>query len=136
MAKSSPPALEPLALGVDIGGTGTKFGIVDRNGNVLFSSEISTKKHKQVETFIDELYEKHGILKLLDYGAGKGRLLANLTEDAESVDQIKTKINYVAYDNFSVERETCESFIAKVYGLATDRFGYSRVERFIRRKRQ
>ena len=50
-------ANEPLAIGVDIGGTGTKFGIVDRNGNVLFSSEMSTKKHKTVESFIDELYD-------------------------------------------------------------------------------
>jgi len=33
-------ALEALAIGIDIGGTGTKFGIVDRVGNVLFSSEI------------------------------------------------------------------------------------------------
>lgn len=41
---TSAPSLDPLAIGIDIGGTGTKFGIVDRNGNVLFSSEISTKK--------------------------------------------------------------------------------------------
>jgi len=72
MAKSSPPALEPLALGVDIGGTGTKFGIVDRNGNVLFSSEISTKKHKQVETFIDELYDS--LSSLIKKAGGTGRM--------------------------------------------------------------
>lgn len=48
---------EPLAIGIDIGGTGTKFGIVDRNGNVLFSGEMSTKKHKEIEPFIEELYE-------------------------------------------------------------------------------
>ena len=53
-AAAAPPSLEPLAVGIDIGGTGTKFGIVDRNGNVLFSSEISTKKHKQIESFIDD----------------------------------------------------------------------------------
>ena len=39
MAKSAKPALDPLVIGIDIGGTGTKFGIVDRVGNVLFSSE-------------------------------------------------------------------------------------------------
>lgn len=54
--------MEPLAVGIDIGGTGTKFGIVDRIGNVLFSGEISTKKHKQVETFIDELHENLSVL--------------------------------------------------------------------------
>lgn len=49
--------LQPLAIGIDIGGTGTKFGIVDRSGNILFSSEIPTRGHNQVEDFIDELYK-------------------------------------------------------------------------------
>ena len=38
---------EKLAIGIDIGGTGTKYGIVDRDGNVLFSGEMSTRKHKE-----------------------------------------------------------------------------------------
>ena len=50
------PSLEQLAIGIDIGGTGTKFGIVDRLGNLLFSSEMSTRKHKEVESFIDDLH--------------------------------------------------------------------------------
>jgi glucokinase len=75
MAKSKSSAsvvsLEPLAIGIDIGGTGTKFGIVDKNGNVLFSSEMSTRKHKQVETFIDEL---HNLLsELIEKAGGPGR---------------------------------------------------------------
>ena len=61
---NSKAALEPLAIGIDIGGTGTKFGIVDRVGNVLFSGGMSTKKHAQVETFIDDLY-KH-VKELID----------------------------------------------------------------------
>ncbi len=51
-----------LAIGVDIGGTSTKFGIVDREGNVLFSGEISTKKHPEINTFIDELYSTSSLL--------------------------------------------------------------------------
>ncbi len=57
-ATSTPLSLEPLAIGIDIGGTGTKFGIVDRSGNVLFTGDLSTKKHKKIETFIDELHDK------------------------------------------------------------------------------
>lgn len=64
--------MDPLAIGIDIGGTGTKFGIVDRNGNVLFSSEISTKKHKEVETFIDELHS--ALMVLIDKAGGLGRM--------------------------------------------------------------
>lgn len=64
--------MDPLAVGIDIGGTGTKFGIVDRNGNVLFSSEISTKRHAHVETFIDDLYEN--LIVLINKAGGIGRI--------------------------------------------------------------
>jgi glucokinase len=70
MAKSA--VRPPLAVGIDIGGTGTKFGIVDRDGNVLFTDEMSTKKHKEVETFIDEL---HTVLSaMIDKAGGIGRI--------------------------------------------------------------
>jgi glucokinase len=65
-------SMEALAIGIDIGGTGTKFGIVDRVGNVLFSSEISTRKHSDVNTFIDELYTE--LSKLIDNVGGIGRI--------------------------------------------------------------
>jgi glucokinase len=65
-------ALEALAIGIDIGGTGTKFGIVDRVGNVLFSSEIATRKHTDVNDFIDELHTE--LTKLIDNVGGIGRI--------------------------------------------------------------
>lgn len=65
-------SMEALAIGIDIGGTGTKFGIVDRVGNVLFSSEIATRKHKDVNDFIDELYSE--LSKLIDNVGGIGRI--------------------------------------------------------------
>lgn len=65
-------ALEQLVIGVDIGGTGTKFGIVDRVGNVLFSSEMSTKKHATVNSFIDELYD--ALSELIERAGGTGRI--------------------------------------------------------------
>jgi len=69
---TSKGAIDPLAIGIDIGGTGTKFGIVDRVGNVLFSGGISTKKHAKVETFIDELYDNLKVL--IDKAGGVGRI--------------------------------------------------------------
>jgi glucokinase len=65
-------SLQPLAIGIDIGGTGTKFGIVDRNGNILFSSEISTRNHKEVEGFIDELHSN--LYPLIEKAGGPGRI--------------------------------------------------------------
>ncbi|MBL7740384.1 MAG: ROK family protein [Chitinophagaceae bacterium] len=74
MAKSSRKSIvgQPLAIGIDIGGTGTKFGIVDRDGNVLFSGEMSTKKHAEVSTFIDELYIV--LSELIEKAGGIGRM--------------------------------------------------------------
>src|SRR5574339_470062 len=73
MAKTkTTPIIDPLAIGIDIGGTGTKFGIVDRNGNVLFSSDISTRKHAEVETFIDDLHAN--LDQLIQKAGGIGRI--------------------------------------------------------------
>lgn len=70
MAKST--VRQPLVAGVDIGGTGTKFGVVDRDGNVLYSDEISTKKHGDVESFIDDLYKALSVI--IEKAGGVGRM--------------------------------------------------------------
>src|SRR6188508_3080512 len=67
----TPPSVTQLAIGIDIGGTGTKFGIVDRDGNVLFSGEMSTKKHPTIETFIGELHAE--LSELITKAGGIGR---------------------------------------------------------------
>jgi len=64
---------EKLAIGIDIGGTGTKYGIVDRDGNVLFSGEMSTKKHKEIDQFIDELHTH--LTVLINQAGGLDRML-------------------------------------------------------------
>ncbi len=69
---ASSTSLQQLVIGIDIGGTGTKFGIVDRDGNVLFSSEISTKVHATVESFIDELHD--ALFVLIQKAGGSGRI--------------------------------------------------------------
>src|SRR5687768_2805629 len=71
-AQMTPASVTQLAIGIDIGGTGTKFGIVDRDGNVLFSGEMSTKKHKTVDTFIVELHEV--ISEVIEKAGGTGRM--------------------------------------------------------------
>jgi glucokinase len=73
MAKSaSSLSFESLAIGIDIGGTGTKFGIVDRNGNVLFSGSLSTRGHGPVENYIDELFNQ--LSALIEKAGGPGRM--------------------------------------------------------------
>src|SRR5688500_11690543 len=71
MAKQT-SSLSPLGIGIDLGGTGTKFGIVDRNGNILFSGEISTRGPKDVQSFIDELHK--ALYPLIEKAGGAGRI--------------------------------------------------------------
>ena len=47
--------MKQLAIGIDIGGTNTVFGIVDKDGNCMSDGTIRTDKHIEVESFIDEL---------------------------------------------------------------------------------
>jgi glucokinase len=65
-------SVEQLAVGIDIGGTGTKFGIVDRLGNLLFSSEMPTRGHAEIETFIDELHKN--LSPIIEQAGGVGRI--------------------------------------------------------------
>jgi glucokinase len=48
---------QQYAIGIDIGGTNTKFGLVDTRGDIFYRGAISTRKHKTVDKFIAELHE-------------------------------------------------------------------------------
>ena len=46
------------AIGIDVGGTNTKFGVVNRKGEILIQDRIKTNEKENVEGFIDVLAEK------------------------------------------------------------------------------
>jgi len=64
--------MDSYIAGVDIGGTGTKFGIVDNLGNVLSSDTMSTRGHADIHAYINELYDK--LMILIDKVGGVGRI--------------------------------------------------------------
>ena len=47
-----------VALGVDIGGTNTKYGLVNHRGEILAKGSLKTDDYPEVQDFIDALYEK------------------------------------------------------------------------------
>ena len=47
-----------IALGIDIGGTNTKYGFVNHRGEILEKGSIRTDEYEKVEDFIDALYDK------------------------------------------------------------------------------
>lgn len=72
-----------VALGVDIGGTNTKYGLVNHRGEILEKGSIKTDEYEKVEDFIDALHEhvtpmikKHCDEKTFD-GVGVGAPNAN-----------------------------------------------------------
>ena len=65
--------METYVIGVDIGGTTTKFGIVNAQGEIVSRGEIRTQKHedetpKTTEEFIDELHGE--LLKIINQVGG------------------------------------------------------------------
>jgi glucokinase len=56
------------AIGIDIGGTNTKFGLVNHRGDISYHGAILTHKHERVEEFIDELHE--ALMPAIDESGG------------------------------------------------------------------
>lgn len=66
-----------LAIGIDIGGTNTKWGIVNHRGQIIEQGELKTDHFATIESYIDGLYEtlsplieKHGKESIKGFGIG------------------------------------------------------------------
>lgn len=59
---------EQFVVGIDIGGTTTKFGIVNSNGEIIEQDRIPSNQHEAVEEFIDDLYNK--LMPMIDKVGG------------------------------------------------------------------
>jgi len=49
--------MKEVAVGIDIGGTFTKYGIVDKDGNCLISGSIATTQEKELDKYLQLLKE-------------------------------------------------------------------------------
>ncbi|MDF2189255.1 ROK family protein [Paraflavitalea sp. CAU 1676] len=86
---------QELAIGIDIGGTNTVFGIVDHRGDITYRGAISTRKHNNVSDYIDELYEALlpainevggiGVIKGIGIGAPNGNYYNGTIEYAPNL---------------------------------------------------
>ena len=47
--------MKELTVGIDIGGTNTKYGIVDREGNVVYQGSISTTQYAEFKDYFKGL---------------------------------------------------------------------------------
>ena len=84
-----------LAVGIDIGGTNTKYGIVNHRGDILVKGDLRTDAYAEVEDFIDALYEKlhpvmleqhaNGTIKGIGIGAPNGNYYKGTIEHAPNL---------------------------------------------------
>jgi glucokinase len=51
------PISQQYAIGIDIGGTNTKFGLVNHRGDISYHGSILTHQHENVEDFIEDLHK-------------------------------------------------------------------------------
>ena len=48
--------MSSYAIGIDVGGTNTKFGIVNAKGEIIDQGRMPTNQYEVIEDFIDDLY--------------------------------------------------------------------------------
>ncbi len=73
--------MKNVTIGIDIGGTSTKYGLTDRDGNIYFQGEISTQQFDEFTDYVkalsDKLREEIGGLKVHLLGIGVGAANGN-----------------------------------------------------------
>ncbi|MCF8340371.1 MAG: ROK family protein [Chitinophagaceae bacterium] len=62
------PISQQYAIGIDIGGTNTKFGLVNHRGDISYHGSILTHQHENVEDFIEDLFK--ALLPAIDDSGG------------------------------------------------------------------
>jgi len=87
--------MNEYAIGIDIGGTNSAYGIVDKQGNILAEGTVPTNVHEDVNLFLDDLYEdlnalieKNGVknqIKGIGVGAPNGNFFTGNIEFAPNL---------------------------------------------------
>ncbi len=64
-----------------------------------------------------------GKIRVLDYGAGKGRLISNISDlDVENQNKIIKNLDYIAYDKYDRDKALCEESIKRVFGTSDKKY--------------
>lgn len=87
--------MNEVTFGIDIGGTNTKFGIVDRSGKVLFSDRVRTTEFDKIEELMDKVVQllRSGLEELdanytlvgIGVGAANGNYYSGSIENAPNL---------------------------------------------------
>jgi glucokinase len=85
----------PVVIGIDIGGTNTKFGIVDKEGNCIEESSMPTRAEQEINQYLPRLYESIDALcqkvtfpidiKGIGIGVPNGNYYTGTVDDAANI---------------------------------------------------
>lgn len=104
-------------------------GLPDTLANIRFACECliapkpltndGDRQTAQIQKYIKEQREKKGKVCVLDYGAGKGRLINSMS----ATENAKDWLNYIAYDKYSSDDDVkiCKNAIESVYDTSEER---------------
>lgn len=59
---------KPYAIGIDIGGTNSVFGVVDKRGHIIAQGSIKTCIHREINEFVDNLSD--AVLEIINQVGG------------------------------------------------------------------
>jgi len=74
---------------------------------------------QQIVSEIQKIVHKNKNVKILDYGAGKGRIITGLMETTPNLKDI---IDYIAFDSYPNDETTCRINIISAYDSCDDRY--------------
>lgn len=85
----------------------------------VIETDSSDPQSKQLNEQLKVIWNNKSSINLLDFGAGKGRMIANLS-DYETVS--KETLNYHAFEPFDTDKDDCLKNIALCYEDAENRY--------------
>ncbi len=63
---------KPYAIGIDIGGTNSVFGVVDKRGHIINQGSIKTGAYKEINEYVTHLSQ--GVQEIIDQVGGSGNI--------------------------------------------------------------
>ena len=82
-----------IILGIDIGGTSTKFGLVNNLGEVIYQSKVETQRHEDFRDFIEDLFD--AVYQGMDQSA-KGATIKGIGLGAPNANYYRGTIEHAA----------------------------------------
>src|SRR5437868_8027996 len=99
-----------LAIGIDIGGTNTKYGLVNHRGQILEKGEMKTEGYPEINDYVNALYET--IIPLIPKNAD-GKMIKGIGIGAPNGNPFSGTIEYAPNLKWKGVIPMCELVTAK-----------------------